>query len=258
MLTDPLFYLVAIPALLIMGISKGGLGGGLGIVSVPLMSLVIAPSQAAAIMLPILCVMDGFALWGFRGQYDKANLRTILPAALLGIGVGAATYSYLSDSHIRLMVGLIALVFSLNWLYHRWRGNALLAQPQNRVKGWILGAVSGFTSFSVHSGGPPLDMYLLPQRLPKGIFVGTTIIFFTVANYTKLIPYSLMGLLDTTNLMTSLSLIILAPIGVRLGMLLHHRMTDGWFYWLCYCLLLVAGIKLSWDGASALLAAGYP
>ena len=255
MLTDPLFYLVAIPALLIMGISKGGLGGGLGIVSVPLMSLVIAPTQAAAIMLPILCVMDGFALWGFRGQYDKPNLRTILPAALLGIGVGAATYSYLSDSHIRLMVGLIALVFSLNWLYHRMRGNNPAAKAPHRIKGWIFGAISGFTSFSVHSGGPPLDMYLLPQRLPKGVFVGTTIIFFAVANYTKLIPYAWMGLLDTSNLMTSLSLIILAPIGVRLGMLLHHRLSDGWFYWLCYCLLLVAGIKLSVDGASALWAA---
>jgi len=121
----------------------------------------------------------------------------------------------------------------------------------------VFGAISGFTSFSVHSGGPPLDMYLLPQRLPKGVFVGTTIIFFAVANYTKLIPYAWMGLLDTTNLMTSLSLIILAPIGVRLGMLLHHRLSDGWFYWLCYCLLLVAGIKLSVDGASALWAARF-
>ena len=54
MLSDPWFYLLAIPAVLIYGIGKGGLGGALGILAVPMMALVIPPTQAAAILLPIL------------------------------------------------------------------------------------------------------------------------------------------------------------------------------------------------------------
>lgn len=253
MITDPIFYFLAIPATLLYGISKGGMGGGLGIVAVPMMALVISPSQAAAIMLPILCVMDLFAVWGFRGVYDKPNLRIILPASLVGIGVGAATYQYLSDDHIKLVVGVIALVFALNWVLQQLRGKVQQAKPASKIAGWIYGAIAGLTSFSVHAGGPPINMYLLPQQMNKTLFVGTTVIFFTVVNYVKLVPYAWIGLLDSSNLMTSLALVILAPIGVRLGMYMHHRINEGWFYWICYVLLVAAGGKLMYDGWAGLM-----
>ncbi|GGO84539.1 UPF0721 transmembrane protein [Marinobacterium nitratireducens] len=253
MIEDPLFYLVAIPAILIVGISKGGMGGGLGIVAVPMMSLVISPAQAAAILLPILCVMDLFALWGFRGVYDRANLRLLLPAAFVGIAVGTLTYSHLSEAHIKLIVGLTSLLFAANWLLQRLGTQRLEARNAGPVAGRLLGALAGFTSFSVHAGGPPVDMYLLPQRLDKSLFVGTTVIFFTAVNYAKLAPYAWLGLLNTDNLVTSLGLMILAPVGIRLGLWLHHRIRDESFYALCYALLLVAGLKLSIEGAEGLL-----
>ena len=87
MITDPWFYAVAIPAVLLYGISKGGFGGGLGAAAVPLMALVIAPVQAAAILLPILCVMDIVALWKFRGKWVLPELKVLVPASLLGIVV---------------------------------------------------------------------------------------------------------------------------------------------------------------------------
>ena len=253
MITDPIFYLFAIPATLLYGLSKGGMGGGLGLVAVPMMALVISPSQAAAILLPILCVMDLFAVWGFRGIYDRANLRIILPAAMLGIGVGAATYRYLSDDHIKVFVGLIALVFALNWVLQQLRGRPPEAKPASKTWGWIYGSIAGLTSFSVHAGGPPINMYLLPQQMNKTVFVGTTVIFFTVVNYVKLIPYAWIGLLDSSNLMTSLALVVLAPIGVWLGMYMHHRINEGLFYWVCYVLLIAAGGKLMFDGLMGLL-----
>ncbi|WP_028303874.1 sulfite exporter TauE/SafE family protein [Oceanospirillum maris] len=244
MIDDPLFYLVAIPAVLIVGISKGGMGGGLGMVAVPILSLAIPPFQAAAIMLPILCVMDLIGLWGFRGHYDKTNLKIILPAAIVGILLGALSFSHLTENHIKLMIGLIATLFTLNYGYQKLRKAPEKVTQANRLKGSFWGMLAGFTSFSVHAGGPPMNIYMLPQKLDKTLFVGTTVIFFAVVNFTKLIPYAWLGLFDSANLMTSLMLLIFAPIGVYFGMYLHKKINDFWFYMACYGLLFITGIKL--------------
>ena len=252
MIEDPYFYLAAIPAVLIVGISKGGMGGGLGILAVPVMALVIHPFQAAAIMLPILCVMDLVGMWGFRGTYDKTNLKIVLPAAILGITVAALTYQYLSEAHIKLMIGIIAAGFTINYGYRKIRKVPQKTTTPNPIAGGFWGALAGFTSFSVHAGGPPINIYLLPQKLNKTLFVGTTVIFFTVVNYVKLVPYGILGLLNYANLTTSLALIGLAPVGVYLGIYLHHRINEFWFYLLCYSLLFVTGIKLIYEGALGL------
>jgi len=249
MITDPLFYLVAIPAVLIVGISKGGMGGGLGILAVPIMSLVIPPFQAAAIMLPILCVMDLVGMWGFRGTYDKTNLKIILPAAIVGIVIGALSFHSLSEDQIKLIIGFVATSFTLNFAYRKWRKTPEKVTHANVTQGSFWGMMAGFTSFSVHAGGPPINIYLLPQKMDKTLFVGTTIIFYAVVNYTKLIPYAYLGLLEAGNLMTSLMLLIFAPIGVYSGMYLHKHISDFWFYLICYSLLFVTGLKLIYEGS---------
>lgn len=253
MITDPLFYLAAIPAVLIVGISKGGFGGGLGLIAVPLMALAVPPTQAAAIMLPILCVMDLFALWGFRKTYDRKNLSVLLPAATIGIVLGALSFHHLSEQHIMLMIGIMSLLFCLHWVFQSLRKIEAKAQPHNSGKGWLLGTVAGFTSFSVHAGGPPLNFYLLPQKLDKTVYAGTTIIFFAVINFTKLIPYSMLDLLPSGSLATSLVLIPLAPLGVKIGIYLHNRVDAKLFYQLCYLFLFLIGCKLSWESISAFL-----
>ena len=252
MITDPLFYLAAIPAVLIVGISKGGFGGGLGLVAVPLMALVIAPTQAAAIMLPILCVMDMIALWGFRGHFDKRNLQILLPAAALGIGIGALTFQYLSDHHLKLMIGLVTLAFCGHWVKQQFSSTEPAPKSADIGRGGFWGMMAGFTSFSVHAGGPPVSFYLLPQKLDKTLFVGTTVVFFATVNLIKLLPYGLLGLLPVGNLTTSLMLVHLAIIGVKLGLYLHSRINETWFYRLCYGFLFLTGLKLSWEGLVAL------
>ncbi len=252
MITDPWFYLAAIPAVLITAISKGGMGGGAAIVAVPMMSLVISPIQAAAIMLPILCIMDIVGVWGFRGTYDKGNLKVLLPAAALGIALGTMSFHYLSEHHLKLLIGSIALIFTINYWYKRFRKVEEKVQPASTVRGTIWGTLAGFTSFSVHAGGPPISIYLLPQKLNKTLFVGTTVIIFFAINFMKIIPYSVLGLFDATNLKTSLALAALAPIGVYLGMFLHKRINDLWFYTLCYGLLFITGCKLMYEGLEGL------
>lgn len=253
MIVDPIFYVLAVPAILIVGISKGGFGGGLGLLGVPVMSLAVAPPIAAAVMLPILCVMDLVGLWAYRRSWDRRNMARLIPAAVLGIAVGAASFRYLDVGAVRLLIGTIAVGFTLDYWTRslRRRETAEPRRPSTAAVGFW-GSISGFTSFVAHAGGAPLSVVLLPQRLDKTVFVSTTVIFFAVVNYIKLIPYAWLGQLNATNLVTSAILLPLAPLGVLLGIWLHHRLDEAVFYRICYVLLFLTGIKLLYDGVASI------
>ncbi|MBE0614225.1 MAG: sulfite exporter TauE/SafE family protein [Burkholderiales bacterium] len=251
MITDPLFYAAAIPALLIFGISKGGFGTGLGIVAVPLIALTIPASRAAAIMLPILCVMDLAAMWAYRGQWSRENMKIMLPGGLAGIVLGALTFRYVNEAGLKLMLGAI----SIGFLLQRWLSQASLAETTRPTsgKGYFWSTVSGYTSTLAHAGGPPMSIYLLPQKMDKALLVGTTVVFFAIVNFVKLIPYTLLGLFDGSNLATSAGLAPVGLLGIFCGVWLRKIIPEGPFYRLCYAFLLVAGIKLLYDGAIKLI-----
>ncbi len=248
MLTDPWFYAAALPAILITGISKGGFAGGLGIVAVPLVSLAVPPLQAIGILLPILIVMDGVGLWAYRGKWDAGSVAILLPASLAGVGLGWLLADYLSENLIRLLVGLIALAFAVDyWLGRRSGASAAAerpARPQDWRKGGFWGAVAGLTSFVAHAGAPPAQVYMLPRRLDKTIYVGTMVVVFASINAAKVVPYGSLGLLDRTNLATAAVLLPLAPLGMYLGIWLHSRVNQALFYRLCYTLVVIAGLHL--------------
>jgi uncharacterized membrane protein YfcA len=245
------FYILATIAVLIVGISKSGFGSGIGVLGVPLMSLVIPPAQAAAIMLPLLCIMDIFNVLHYRKRFDRTNLMILLPAALVGILLGTFTFRYLSDNSIRILLGVISILFVGN--FFRSRKKEQKQTTPNRFKGSFWGAIAGFTSFGVHAGGPPVNIYLLPQKLDKTIFVGTTVVFFMIVNYVKLIPYAFLGQLNGENLLTSLILSPLVPLGVWLGIKLHDRINEQLFYNVAYISLLITGVKLLYDGISNII-----
>lgn len=248
MIDNPWFYLAAIPAVLIAGISKGGFAGGLGVLAVPMMAVFIPPMQAASIMLPILCLMDLTGLWSWRDKWDHQIMRILLPASLLGVAIGTLLFHHLNDHLIKGMIGLLATVFSLNYWF-KGRVRAPWHLP-DRISGLIWGTISGFTSFVSHAGGPPAMIYLLPKKLEKVRLVGTLTVLFTAINFSKLIPYAALGQLNTASLSTALVLAPLAPIGVWLGVWLHDKISEQLFYRLSYSFLLLTGLKLAWDGFS--------
>jgi uncharacterized membrane protein YfcA len=245
LIDDPWFYLTATLAVLILGIAKGGLAGGIGLVAVPLMSLTVEPVRAAAILLPILMLMDLTALRTYWGQWDRENLVTMIPGAVLGTAIGFATFELLSSDDLRAMVGLIAFAFAARWWLVREQGPAREASMGN---GTFWSTLAGFTSFSVHAGGPPIHIYLLPQQLGKTTFQATTVAFFFGINWLKIGPYAWLGQLDASNMATSLVLVPLAPIGILIGARLHHRINETVFFRIVYASLLVLGIKLMYDG----------
>jgi len=247
------FFVLAVPVVLLVGMSKGGFAGGLGTLAVPILTLLIDPRQAAAIMLPILCVMDAFALWRYRGGWDKQTLIILLPGAVIGIVLGTLTFGIMNADMIKLIVGIVSIVFVAHYLWTKYSSQIIAPKPQNKVMGSFWGMTAGFTSFIAHAGGPPVSMYLFPLKMDKTKLVATSVFFFIVVNYVKLIPYGYLGQLSFDNLKTSLILLPLAPIGIWLGAWLHTKVSEKIFYVLCYGLLFAVGIKLTVEGLYALL-----
>ncbi len=247
-ITDPLFYAVAIPAVLLTGISKGGFGGALAGVGVPLMALAISPVHAAAILLPVLCFMDVVGVRAYLGKWDSANLKIMLPGALLGIAIGTLSFGMLSEDTIRILIGAIAVAFTLNAWFGL--GARQSATGISAVKGSFWSALSGWTSFVAHAGGPPVMVYLLPQQLDKVRYVATISVFFAFVNALKLVPYAWLGQFSATNLATSLVLAPLVPLGVWLGLWLQNRINTVWFYRITQLCLFATGVQLIYQGAA--------
>lgn len=248
---NPLFYLVAVPAVILTGISKAGFGGAVGSLSVPLMSLVIAPPQAVALMLPILLAMDAMGLVAFRGRVDWRILKLALPAGLAGILVGWLLFRHIDDRWLRALIGAEALLFGLHKLLEgsaAWSGPA---QPLRRGPAVFWSALSGFTSFVSHAGGPPIMQFLMPLKLHREIFVGTLAWFFAAINFAKIGPYAQLGLLDWTNLHTALALAPAVPVGYLVGLKILARIPTWLFVRVATVGLLLTGVKLLADAVLA-------
>jgi uncharacterized membrane protein YfcA len=252
-ITNPLFYLVAIPAVTLIGLAKGGFAG-LGMISTPLLALVVAPLEGAAILLPILIVQDVISVWTYHRAWSAWNLKVLLPGSVLGVAAGWVFASYLSNAAIEVTVGAIALLFVL----YMWLGTALRAylgrppaEPRrpHPAMGVLWGALSGFTSTLVQVGSPPFQIHILPQRLDKLTLVGTTVIFFAILNLMKVVPYFALGQFSARNLATSAALLPLAVAANFLGIWLVRITPTHAFYRLAYVLMLFIAIALLWQGA---------
>src|SRR5690348_2647862 len=188
-ITDPLFFLVAVPAVLCLGLSKGGFAG-VGMVSTPLMALVLPPLQAAALLLPILILQDAISVWVYRRDWVGWNLKVMLPVAVVGVCIACLLAAHVSDAFIRLLVGLIGVAFVLNAWFARAQKKE---KPPSAASGMFWGSLSGFTSTLSQAGSPPFQVHVLPQRLPKLTLVGTTTLFFAAVNAMKVVPYLALG-----------------------------------------------------------------
>jgi len=244
-ITDPFFYAVAVPAVLLLGISKSGFGAGFGSLAVPMMALAVTVPQAAAILMPVLLVMDLLGIAAFRRDADWRLLKFLIPCALVGTLMGALLFRWLPAHTVAGIVGVSTLVFLAQRLLFPPKPGS---RPPPRAVGAVLTALSGFTSFIAHAGGPPVNAYIIPMRLAPVTFTATMAYLFFAVNLSKWVPYAWLGLLDWRNLATSLVLLPLAPLGVWVGIHIARRIDAVWFYRFVYAGMLFTGIKLTWDG----------
>jgi uncharacterized protein len=251
--TDLPSLTAAFVAVFLVGLSKGGLGGAFALMGVPILSLVMSPVQAAALLLPVLLMMDAVSLWTWRGWFDRATLWHTLPGAALGIAIGGLTAAYTPEPMVRLLVGVVALGFVARMAMSRGKGPGQAA-GQSRARGTIWGGVAGFTSFVAHAGGPPFQVYTLPLRLDPRVYTGTSVIFFAVVNTVKLVPYAALGQFTAPTMISALALLPLAVLSTLLGAAIIKRLRAEVFYPLMYAMITLVGLKLVWDGLNALLA----
>ena len=243
---DLLFFAAMVPAVVLTGLAKGGFSG-IGLLSLPLMALVVSPVTAAAIMLPLLIAQDVVTVWSYRREFDRRNLMTLAPGALIGILAGYLLAAKVSDAAVGLAVGVISIGFALRRLLSG-------GQAKRRVRraswsgGSLWGFICGFTSMIAHAGGPPFQIYVMPQKLPPAVFVGTGAIFFAAINWVKVLPYLALGQFSPQNLLASAALLPVAIAATFAGVWLVRRVPAERFYGIIYWLLLLVGARLIWDG----------
>lgn len=241
------FWAAAVVASVMVGLSKGGLPV-IGMMGVPVLSLFISPVAAAGLLLPIYIVSDMFGLYAYRRQFSGRVLAIMLPGALVGVGLGWAAASVVSERMVTALVGVIGTAFALSLILRR--GPARPAQAARVVPGMFWGMVSGFTSFVSHAGGPPYQVYVLPLRLEKAVFAGTSTIAFTIINLAKLPPYWALGQVSTANLTLAAWLMVPATLAVFAGVRLVRVIPEALFFRLVVWALLLVSLRLLWQAAT--------
>jgi len=238
------FYLNAAFAVTLTGISKSGFAGGLGILAVPLMSLFVAPSMALAIQIPLLILLDAANVWNYRRAWHRETLILLVPGTLLGLALGMVSFRSIPPDALRIVVGPLAVIFALQALSGR-----SLSAAGRPAAAFGLTALSGFAGFVAHAGGPAMKSVLLAKGLKKSEFVGTNSIYFAAMNLLKAVGYGWIGgIYSWQAVQISLFLLPCIGIGIWLGYFLHDRISQALFQRVTQVLLLVAGLKLLYDG----------
>jgi uncharacterized membrane protein YfcA len=250
-MSDPYFVAICVIAVFLVGLSKAGLLGGLGVIGVPLLAQVMPARDAAGMMLPVLLAMDVIAVYSYRREFDLRILKIMLPGAAIGTLLGWALWTVVSDVVVMLLVGVIALLFVIDAVFPIRK--ALIRPTPSTAWGRFWGAFAGFTSFVSHTGGPPFQIYVLPQKLSPTLYSGTNSVFFGIVNTAKLVPYFFLGQLSMRNLELSAMLAPVGIVGVLLGVWLVRRISVGIFYRIAYGLVFFLALKLIWDGATELI-----
>jgi len=242
------FYALAIPAVALIGLAKGGFTG-MGALSLPMLAFVISPVTAAAILLPLLIVQDVVGVWAFRRTVDWPLLGWTLPGAAAGVALGYWFAASVTSGGVMAAVGLISILFGAYRLRLQRRPVPKEAARLPEWAGLAFGAASGFTSQIAHAGQPPFQLWVLPRNLPRDMLVGTTALFFAAVNWIKVPAYLALGQFTQANLLTAAAMLPVAVASTFLGVALVRRVDANRFYTAIYWLMIVVGCGLIAEAA---------
>lgn len=234
--------------MVLVGLAKGGFTG-LGALGTPLMALGMRdPVRAAAILLPILIAQDVVGVTAFRRTWSGRILAIMLPGAVVGIGLGYLLAATISEAAVMAVLGVISILFGAYrlWADHGGRISAAIDSPA--WVGTLFGIATGFTSQIAHAGGPPFQMWVMPRKLDRDTFVGTSAIFFAVVNWMKVPAYAALGQFTLANAAATVILLPVAVLSSLAGVKLVRKVPMQRFYAIVYWLMIIAGAKLLLDG----------
>jgi uncharacterized membrane protein YfcA len=248
-------------AVIFIGVSKAGFGGGLGMLTTPLCVVAFKasgkpPSYAVGILLPLLCAGDMFSLYHYWKKWDTKNLKYLMPGVVVGIILGVQLIDHLKPRQLNIIIGTLAVSFVLFQLCKEFIFRAEGAFNPNYRVGLPCGVGAGITSTIAHGAGPLVSLFLIPQRLPKEVYMGTNILIFTIINWLKfpffaidqsMVPFPFLvkhAIITHESLVTGLIFLPLVPLGVWIGVSINRKFSEKTFQRIVYATTLAAGLHL--------------
>lgn len=228
---------------LLVGFNKTALPA-LGLFILTMLMLLFSPRTAIGLMLPLLMVADIYAIIAYRKWVDWKRLLKLFPWVLVGLTIGYVTLRLIDESHLKIMIGTIILLFIGMMLLRRNTNDKMLAGNHQALLTTGFGVFGGFSTTVGNAGGEVMSVYLLLQRLPKAVFVGTVAYFFFVVNWIKLPLYWNLGLINGEMLQLTLYLSLFIFLGASIGKRVLPHMKQKRFNQLILFLTLLGAINL--------------
>lgn len=262
---NPWWLLVGL-AVCLIGITKSGFGSGVGLMIVPMTVIALGhlpgthgPGATLGLMLPLLVIGDLVAVAQHRRLYNGTIVRRLLPGTVVGILAGGALLAYMHNQPPRMLTSLIKIeigcesvgLVALQW-YRNWREGANLVYRPSMIRSTAVGAFAGASSTLAHAAGPIVALHLLPQKLDRRVFVGTSAIYFFLLNTAKLPIYAASGQFRSDTLMLSMALLPLVFGGAAFGFWICRRLNDAAFSRIVYAVTFCLGWYLLQDGIRTL------
>jgi len=250
------YMMVVASAVLLIGFSKGGFGGGVGVLATPLFILVLPFNVALSMILPLLIVCDIFTLGHFPRDWHPRSFWLIAGGTIIGLGIGAIVLRFFAradvdgERWVKLLVGFTALIFCCIQLLRARGKKALVPFRPGIIVGTITGILCGITTMIAHAAGAIVSMFLVSQKLEPRKFVGTCARYYLTFNSAKVPLYLLLTLLGGAEyksyitwqtLKWDLWLLPLCPVGVAIGAWLNKRLSGGAFTLIIYIMLAITG-----------------
>ena len=249
LLADPWTLTLAVIAVIVVGLAKGGFSG-LGVLATPLLALSLPAPVAAAVLMPVLLAQDAVSVWSFRKSWDRWIVAWMLPGAIAGVALGTVLAAVVPEERLLLVLGAITGAFGVYRLWLERGGRVVTPSDSPGWVGMLFGAASGFTSQIAHAGGPPFQMWVTPRRLPHETYVGTSSVVFAAVNWMKVPSYVALGSLNGRTLTAAALLMPVAILSTIGAVRLIRRLDTARFYSLVYVLMVLLGAKLIWDGVT--------
>ncbi len=246
-------WVIIFLAIFFIGVTKSGFGSGVGLMIVPMATTAFAylpegSETALPLLLPLLVAGDILAIWNWRGQFNWTIIGRLLPGTIVGIAIGSSllywfnSLEHLAGALINIEIGCESVfLVALNW-YREWRSrHGELVYKPSVVKSTAVGAFAGVSSTLAHAAGPIIALHLLPQRLERGVFVGTSAMYFFMVNSAKLPGYYASGLFAKVPPLMSLRFLPLVLAGAIFGVWLNRRINDRLFSKIVYIVTFILG-----------------
>jgi uncharacterized protein len=259
--SDLTITLLAASGVLFIGLSKAGFAGGLGMLTTPLCVVAFgaggqSPSFAVGTILPLLCAGDIFSMYFYWRKWRAENLKFLLPGVVAGVFIGVQLAGRFSPRQMNVTIGLLAVAFVLFQLAKERIFRAEGTFAPNHSLGVPCGVGAGITSTFAHGAGPLVSMFLIPQQLPKEVYVGSNVLVFTCINWIKM-PFFCLdrtildwpvfsphAMITRQTLLMSLKFLPLIPVGVWLGVWLNRKFSEQGFLSTIYLLTFLTGLQL--------------